>query len=243
MLKDVNAQNGKIDLVFDLKTYKKFRFKEKSKTPNPYSRQVKKEELQNSDIEWYLEWMITYFVKAEDKEKAIVNQLLEHNILTIENKIIYPYELPVLYKKAIECSLINKEEVKKLLSLVCNSKENIGDIFDIEVNNFENKININGLTFQYFNISIPLLVYEEQLGKGWIEIFLQKQQYAYSIQPYVFLCIPNSAFKNNQNQIIWTIDSSNAQILNSLFKVFASASERHKRDICEILKYILKDIF
>lgn len=238
MLKSINVQKGKIELIFDLKTHTKFRFKEKSKTPNPYSKQLKKEVLQ--DQEWYLEWMITYFVR--DEKKATIKQLLEQNFLTIENEEIYPYEAPVLYKKAIESSLISKKNADELLNWVCNSKENIENTLTIEVNNFDNKININGLTFQYFNISIPLLVYKEQSCNCWIEVFLQKQQYAYSIQPFVFLCIPKSVFKTNQNQIIWTIDNSNVQILDSLFKVFASASERHRRDICEILKYILSDI-
>lgn len=241
MLKSINVQKGKIELVFDLKTHKKFRFKEKSETPNPYSRQLRKEVLQdqNSNVEWYLEWMITYFVR--DKKRATIKQLLEQNDLKIGKEKIYPYEAPVLYKKAIESSLISKKDAKELLNWICNSKENMENTLTIEVTNYDSKININGLTFQYFNISLPLLVYEEQLSKCWIEVFLQKQQYAYSIQPFVFLCIPKSVFKTNQNQIIWTIDNSNVQILDSLFKVFASASERHKRDICEILKHILSD--
>lgn len=244
MLKDVEVKEKEINLIFDLRTHGKFRFKEMFNIPNPYSPQLRKEDLEKSETKWYLEWMITYFVRK--KEEAFIAKLLEDNPLKIREQTIYPYESPVLYKKAIECALISKQEGEELLKWVCDNKETLEKVLKVEVREHESNkkiIEINGLVFQYFNISLPLLVCKGLWDGSWIEVYLQKQQIAYSIQPYVFLCIPYDAFRKHGNQIIWTIHKENVGILDSLFKVFASVSKRHREDICKIFEHILSKLF
>lgn len=236
MLKCVKVENEKIWLHFDFKTKGKFRFKKIQDLNNPYTQQLKKEEISKT-TKWYLEWMITYFIyKKNDAE--LRELLIDLPIKRDGNKkVIYPYELPGLYIKAIDIGLLSMQDHQSLLSWICNSKETFYNKFMITSND-RGTVKINDLSFRCYDVRLPLLVLENSDGT-WIEIMLQKQQYAYSVQPFVFLCIPHNAFIRDREELVWSIGKRNIDVLLNLFKVFSSASKSHKEDVCRMLKALV----
>ncbi len=240
MLKEVKSENGSLKLIFDLKNKGKFRYKEMPELPNPYSRQLNKQEIEI--CRWYLEWMVTY--RKESKE-GVSEDLLIDEVIEVGGKKFYPYELPALYRKALEAGLVSKEEAKDLLDWVCESNETIEEKFGVDIWDDGKEVSINRLRFQSYRITLPSLVYlayEDKNHKDrkiWIEVFLNKQQYAYGVQPFVFLCISQDVFQRQGNEVVWEINRDNVSVISDLLKVFASISDSYRHEICKILETIL----
>ncbi len=234
MLKDYKIEKKEIKLYFELKNKGKFRFKKLSDENSPYSQTLNKKSISDKGG-WYLEWMISYYL--DNCEQIKENNVLDKTLITVKGKNICPYELPVLYKKALEHNLMDKKRVEKLLEWIKEAKETLEDSFSA-ITKMKEDVKLNGLNFTFLEVSLPLLRYNNS-DDSWVDLFLQNRQKAYGFQPFVFLCIPHDAFEYKTKECgIWTIHLDTLEIL---FKVFASASERHREDISTVIsEYVLK---
>lgn len=238
MLTGIKTEEKKLLLCFDIKNKGKFRVKELNESHiSVFSKVIKSNLLDQKN--WYLEWQITYFI--EDRSEVTVEDLLISQEIEVNDKKIYPYELSGIFKKVIEIGLINLKEVNNLKNWVCKTEQSIADSFSVTSKNCDKfkTININEFDFECIKLELPLFIHRNNDGT-WIEVLIQKQQYAYGTQPMVYFCIPKSNFKKLDNNWIWEINTTNSNVLIALFKAFASASINHRNDVCKILEFLEK---
>lgn len=84
-----------------------------------------------------------------------------------------------------------------------------------------------------------------------IEVSIQKQQYASSVQPMVYISIPVKSFEENAigqmgddfDSFSYIINKGNVKFLLNTFIIFGMCSFRHNKDIINILNVIYNDLF
>jgi len=197
----------------------------------------------------YLEWQIGYDAVVTDVAKGEKDtKLKSYSFVGANKKTKYLYELSELVYEGISCGFIFLEDLNSLLKEVSNYKELI-DEKKIAVE-YNSKIVINGIQFEETSIKLPTLFMIETTDNTQIEISIQKQQYASGVQPMVYFCIPIMSFQNYKtllgssskpgDELIYVINNKNASVLSDMVKIFAMCSERHRFDIIEIIKILIK---
>lgn len=235
MLTRILLENCQIILKFEPKNVGKFRLKklEGDKLTSTYSSSVKKEDI--SDSQWYLEWQISYY-KDEQKinEIGVPELYIDLPIELQSGRRVYPFELPVLFFYALNHGLLPKQSLPELIEWASDirSDELLENRLRPNITRQSNEENVKGLSFLFAKVELPLMVYENA-DRTWVEIIWQKQQYAYSFQPMVYLCIPHYAFSDGYR---WIVNSNNVKTLEDLIKIFALTSEVHRSDIIKILQ-------
>lgn len=253
MLKRFELADKELRLGFELKTKGKFRIKERRKNEifSTFSSIVSKDNLYQTSF--YIEWQISYYVRKESvTTDAILINTDREILLSVEDankkktKSVYLSELSELLNQAINLNIIDKKEVSNLREWVCSILPS--EILDETVLNHKKSVNnnqilirrIKDLTFNISYLNLPYCILQNQ-DKTWIEVIKEKQQYAYSFQPMIYLCIPDEVLSPDNALFWWTISEENWHTIINLFKVFALSSQRHNRDICQIIKEILKN--
>jgi len=242
-------EEGNIEVIIEAKNNREFRFKKRQNRfifgetfparKKPFDKQV------------YLEWQISYDVKAIDVEKKNIKvELNKHFFIGSNGKKKYPAELSELFYTACKQNFISKEEVKNLLNEIIAYQEFI-DEKSISVIDHKSKITLNNVSFEETSINLPTLFMVETDGT-YVEVSIEKQQYASGVQPMVYFCIPLITFKNSsdllnkpsskKDKLIYVINKYNSQNLVNLVRIFGMASKRHNHDIIEIMKMILSII-
>ncbi len=237
-------ENKRLDIYIDLKNNGRFRFKTR-KSPNEFGNSfaTKTNKINN---EVYLEWQIGYDIKVTDTNKNTILKNLKFTGANGKNK--YPYELSELLYSLMTLNLITKKQLIDLVTEIKKYNDFIGNK-KIKISKNLTSICIEGISFNETSIELPTLFFKEN-DNTQIEISIQKQQYATGVQPMVYFCIPITSFQNYKNfigkeskngdELIYSIDNNNCNVLIDLFKVFGLCSKSHKHDVIEILKKLSK---
>lgn len=243
-------KNNKVYINIPIKNKGKFRWKNR-KTINDYGEGFSTDKIPYSP-ESYIEWQIGYDVPVKDYLKdptakpTVLNDLIFTNLKGVEK---HPYELSEFLVAMIEAKLVSEKEVAALLSEIAKSSTSLEDQFQIKTDSVGN-YEADGIMFSQQNITLPTFVYCEKNGVSFVEISIQKQQYASGVQPMVYFSIPITSLEDgkdmigktakqlNINQTYFVIDESNKGCILNMFKFFGICSSKHKHDISEILKLI-----
>lgn len=239
MLKKVIVDKRKISIGFELKNYGKFRLKQKkdSEISSTYSAGIKKKDIKN--VDYYLEWQISYYIDTEDAKEYPEELQIKTEIKLSRGKSIYPAELFGILNLALINEIIAKEEVEQLRNWICSvEKEEFLDdtLLKHDIKRRE-LIQVKDLIFETAVLELPYCILKNP-DSTWIEIIVQKQQYAYSFQPMIYLCLPDISFTHKYDIAWWNITQENISSITNTLKVFALASKRHKKDVCNILKIL-----
>jgi hypothetical protein len=246
---DYQTDKDKITLNIGATNSGKFRFKTRENNLSFGDTFATRHNHFTNDV--YLEWQIGYDALVSDVESGEKKtKLTGKTFVGANGKTKYPYELSELIFGSVKIGLIPKSKLTDLLTEV----EGYADFIDekkIEVEH-DKKIKLNEISFEETTIKLPTLFMIETADKTQIEISIQKQQYASGVQPMVYFCIPITSFENgkdlfgrsstNNDSLIYTLTTENANVLFDLLKIFAMCSKRHNFDVKEILKVLLKQL-
>lgn len=241
------VENKKISIKIPASNEGKFRFKTRKNRlefGESFSTRT-----QNFNDSVYLEWQISYDTTVKDAESGKkVTKLQKTSFIGSNGKEKYPYELSELLYDGIKAGLISIDKVQSLLSEIGSYKSFIDDR-KIAVEH-HSKVIINGIAFEEMSIKLPTLFMIETADNTQIEVSIQKQQYASGVQPMLYFCIPLKSFQNYKDiygrpsesgdELVYIIDSKNADILFQMVKIFAMCSKRHNQDITNIIKLLFK---
>ncbi len=152
-----------------------------------------------------------------------------------------------------EAKLVTEEEIKKLLDDIDKSNTSLEEKFKIKTDSVGDYIIDDKISFQQQNITLPTFIYHEKDDYSYVEISIQKQQYATGVQPMLYLSIPikslsdgeymigKTAKELNFNYTTFIIDKKNKDCILNVFRFFGICSAKHKHDVCEILKLLIND--
>lgn len=198
----------------------------------------------------YLEWQIAY--DTEDKSKS-VQQILytRHKINDGSHKQKSTFELTDLLWEAIACGLLPKEKINELRTFGSSIKSE-----EYLENNIQPRMERNGtytkhkLEFIVCYKKSPILLY--QYKNTLIELFVDSKQKAVGNQIMLFFDLPVTELEewnNLQNrpaykkeEVTWTINKKNSEILVYLAKCFMIGSQQHNQDLLSICKAIQKKL-
>lgn len=197
----------------------------------------------------YLEWQIGYdATKKEIRDGKKQTELKKLTFVGANGQEKYPYELSELLYHGVKNDLILINELVSLLKEIENYSSFISDK-KISVEHNANII-INNIHFEETSIKLPTFFMLDTSDGTQIEVSIEKQQYASGVQPMLYFCIPFGVFVNHDelnnksskpgDTLVYTIGASNKNVLLDMFKIFAMCSPRHKFDIAEIIKILLK---
>ncbi|MDW7973416.1 MAG: R.Pab1 family restriction endonuclease [Thermodesulfovibrio sp.] len=239
----IDKNNKEIKIGFELKNKGKFRLKkfELSGISSTYSPIIKKDDISGQD--YYIEWQISYYIKLEDTKDYPRRLWINKEVELPQGKRVYPAELFGILCLAVKNGIIDKGEVKKLIRWIASVKEeNLLDKTYLKHTIHQKcAIQIMDLRFETAVLELPYCVLKNDDGT-WIEIIMQKQQYAYSFQPMVYLCLPHTSLKVKCDYMQWIVNKqSRSSIINTL-KVFSITSKRHREDLCKIMEVLFPNI-
>jgi hypothetical protein len=197
----------------------------------------------------YLEWQIGYDALVEDvKSGKKHTKLMQEKFVGSTGREKYPYELSEIFYDLIKCGIVPAKEIDNLLAEINTYKQFI-DEKEIVVEKPVNLL-LNKVKFNETSIKLPTLFMPQTSDGTWIEVSIQKQQYASGVQPMIYFCIPFKSFANwkeldskksvKGNTLKYVIKKENSEVILNLFRVFGMASSRHKFDVEQILKTIKK---
>jgi len=226
--------DDKLRVLFGKKSRGKVRFKR----INDYGvgEQIKQDEINLKDPKQYIEWQITYNIRAGSKDKDPTWLVDECEYKDVKGDKRQPYELgKILYEMKVK-GWIGKEDIQQLLKEI-NGYTRFLDEVETYVDKDVSKLikELNGLKFRFYRWVIPLFrLYNRD--RTFIETLKEKQQYAYRMQMMVYFCIPCSVLKYQGSILVYEITPQNMDSIVNIVKVFGCASKRHKHDVLEILK-------
>ena len=109
---------------------------------------------------------------------------------------------------------------------------------------------INGLDFYEMKVSYPLVVHKFGKYDIYAEVMNREKQKAVGVQPMLYVCLPITSLVFETNQIgrvlnskecaKWLITKDEAKLALELFRIFGMLSNKHRHDICAILKELFK---
>ena len=109
---------------------------------------------------------------------------------------------------------------------------------------------INGLKFHSMQVTYPLFVHRFGQYEIISEILIKEKQRAVGAQAMLYLCVPISALRFNKPAIgrvldakergRWDIGREEALLALELFNVFGMLSPKHRFDVLQILKILVK---
>jgi len=198
--------------------------------------------------EVYLEWQIGY----EAYEKDILNgrkitslDQKSFSFLGANNKQKYPYELSEYLYQFVKKHLSYWNQVKQIQSEIENYHEFLSSKPKVDL---QKEITFNSLDFDSAVTKLPTYYYSNK-DSTYVEIIIQKQQYASGFQPMVYFCIPLLCFSNGKEMIGHSSKEKQIELIYhfkfenvlNLFRVFAMVSQIHHDDTKKILKVLLKE--
>jgi len=243
-------KNNKVYINIPVKNKGKFRWKTR-KDVNEYGEGFSTNEIPYSR-ESYIEWQIGYDVPVKDYIKdplakpTVLNDLKFTSLKGVEK---HPYELSEFLVAMIEAGLVTENDVSSLIDEVAKAKTSLEDQFQIKTDLVGDYV-ADGISFNRQNITLPTFIYCEKNNISFVEISIQKQQYATGVQPMLYFSIPITSLTDCNNMIgktakqlgfestTFVIDEKNKGCLLNMFKFFGICSVKHKHDINEILKLI-----
>lgn len=243
-------KGNKVFINIPVKNKGKFRWKNR-KTINDYGEGFSTDKIPYSE-DSYIEWQIGYDIPVKDYLKdptakpTVLNEMSFLNLKGIEK---HPYELSEYLVAMFEAGLVSKKEIEELIDEVSKVKTSLENQFKIHTDSVGDYV-ADGLAFSQQNITLPTFIYTEKNGVSFVEISIQKQQYASGVQPMVYFSIPiqsltdgksmigKTAKKLGFDQTTFVIDENNKCCILNMFKFFGICSDKHKHDIREILKLI-----
>ncbi len=228
----------------------KFRFKKRSHKKqfgNSFASGTKK-----FDEKIYLEWQIGYDVYMRDIENRKKATSLGHSIFKFQGangKEKYPYELSEFLYLLIKENILKAGVLDSLKSEIEGYNEFLSRTPKVQP---QDKVVFNKLIFDSTITELAGYYFENE-DKTYIEIIVQKQQYASGFQPMIYFCIPIVCFSNGKEALGWTskekpihfkycINTGNFENILNLFKTLAMASKGHQHDIIEILKALKRGL-
>ena len=244
------VEKNKVFISIPVKNKGKFRWK-KRKTINDYGEGFSTDKIKYSE-DSYVEWQIGYDVAVSDYVKdpkakpTVLNDLKFFSLKGIEK---HPYELSEFLVAMIEANLVTSNDIQKMFEEISKAKTSLEDEFSIKTQ-FVGDYIADGMVFDQQNITLPTFVYKEKDGISFVEISIQKQQYATGVQPMLYFSIPIKSLLDGSKMIgktakqlgftqtYFVIDENNKACILNMFKFFGICSIKHKHDICEILKLI-----
>ena len=231
--------DDELKVLFDRKSQGKVRFKQ----INDYGigEQIKQDEISLKNPRQYVEWQITYNIRADSKDKDFV-------WLVDIDKCVYKdakgnerqlYELSKILYEIKNKGWIKKEYIKQLLDEIKSYTIFLDSIETYVVENEgESSKKVNGLEFRFYRWIIPLFRFYNRDGT-FIETLKEKQQYAYHMQMMVYFCIPCSILEEQKTNLVYKITPQNMDSIINTVKVFGCASKRHQHDVLKILECFL----
>lgn len=243
-------KNNKVYINIPVKNKGKFRWKIR-KTINDYGKGFSTNEIPYGN-DSYIEWQIGYDVPVKDYQKdpsakpTVLNDLKFTSLKGVDK---HPYELSEFLVAMIEAGLVTEKEIVLLIEEVSKAKTSLEDQFQIKTNAVGDYV-VDGISFSQQNITLPTFIYCEKNNISFVEISIQKQQYATGVQPMLYFSIPITSLTDYDKMIgktakqlgfeqtTFVIDSNNKSCLLNMFKFFGICSVKHKHDINEILKLI-----
>lgn len=196
----------------------------------------------------YLEWLIGYdaevqAVKAGDK----VTSLTSKTFVGANGKTKYLYELSEILYYSVTAGVVTINGIRDLRGEIDTYDEFI-DAKEISVEHHAD-IELNGLHFAETSIKLPTLFMPQQDGTQ-IEISIEKQERALSVQPMIYLSIPFRCFSNSEEfrgrsskkgeLLEYEVTNNNISTILNLFRIFGMASAKHKQDTERILDVIIE---
>lgn len=243
-------KNNKVYINVPVKNKGKFRWKTR-KNINQYGEGFSTNEIPYSR-ESYIEWQIGYDVPVKDFNKdplskpTVLNDLKFTSLKGVEK---HPYELSEFLVAMIEAGLVSDDDINLLIYEVANAQTSLEDQFQIKTD-FVGDYIADGMSFNQQNITLPTFIYCEKNNFSFVEISIQKQQYASGVQPMLYFSIPITSLSDCERMIgktakqldfdytTFVVDADNKDCLLNMFKFFGICSIKHKHDINEILKLI-----
>ncbi|MCR5046464.1 MAG: R.Pab1 family restriction endonuclease [Treponema sp.] len=198
----------------------------------------------------YVEWQIGYDAKVDDvKSGKKETSLTKQTFIGANGFEKYLYELSEIIWNLSKAKMIEKKQIKELISEINSFSFFLQENFQIQMNQ-KGTETINGMKSVRSEISLPTFTFDaDEKDEFFTEISIQKQQYATGVQPMLYVIMPAQSF-DNANDIIGKTSSqtpfgyytiSTKERAARFLKVilyFGLCSERHKHDVLEILKII-----
>ena len=196
----------------------------------------------------YLEWMISYDTVEGHENSNKQSNLTEKSFLNYKGEKKYPFELSEIIFEAMDKELIDKKQMDGCEQSIKSYKEFIEDR-EGELDKSSLRSCLNGIEFKKHVLKLNIFRYDMDDGT-FVNVAIEKQQYAYGFQPMIYFCIPIKSFyggdqllgkrSHTVDVLSYQITKSNVSNLLQIAKIFGMASRRHQYDILEIIKLLKK---
>jgi hypothetical protein len=234
------SQRDKVKIGIRKTTRGKIRFKRL----NAYGigEQIRKEDINPSDANQYIEWLITYNLRPDSTDYNPDLLISEHAFyIDTKGKRKLLYELPKIFYEMKCRNIITRDDLQTLINEI-NGYQTFLEGIPTYVECKYKELKIGSLNFKTTKWITPVFRIYNKDGT-FIEAVKEKQQYAYQMQIMVYFCIPFGSQYVSENpqdteEVVYVLGSDNKDSVLNLVKVFGCASQRHKHDILAILHYI-----
>lgn len=236
----ISKADDSVIIQVDSKNQGKFRLKRTSSDGSWTS--ANKEQSFDSDV--YLEWQVGYDVPASKKKSTRLNGK-EFAFTGAKEREKYPYEISEILYDLVSIGATSKIQLVSIGGEIEEYNEFFPQSFPQDS---KGSCLINRISFEKFETALPTYFFRNSDGT-YMEVIVQKQQYAYGTQPMVYFCVPMESFSNG-NEVIgvnpenrpsvleYTFTADNVEIVYNLFKVLAMASPNHKKDVLAIFEVL-----
>ena len=176
----------------------------------------------------------------------------EFSFVGANKKQKHPYELSEIVYYMCKNGIISKKEIIDIYNEIENISEFLQDKYSIEVKKGDS-VTLNNITFMSSSTKLPTFIKKAEGCNIFVEIMIQKQQYATGVQPMLYLIVPMQSF-DNSNRIIehtsaetpegyLTFNNSLKNVVFDLLICFGMCSSSHNHDVKEILKVIINNVY
>ena len=196
----------------------------------------------------YVEWQIGYDLLS-NKENKNKTTLKNNQFINYKQEKKLPYELSEILFYSFKNNYINIDDIKNVYANIQETKDTIDVLDEMQItrtNPIETKI--NNIDFYKMKVSYPLIVHKFGKYDIYAEIINREKQRAVGVQPMLYVCLPITSLKFNENPLgrildanecgEWIIGKEEAKLSLELFRIFGMLSQKHKYDISEILKVL-----
>jgi hypothetical protein len=234
------SQRDKVKIGIRKTTRGKIRFKRL----NAYGigEQIKKEDINLSDANQYIEWLITYNLRPDGTDYNPDLLISEHAFyIDTKGKRKLLYELPKIFYEMKCRNLITRDDLQTLINEINRYQTFLEDIPTYVEPKYE-ELRIGSLNFKTTKwITSVFRIYNKD--GTFIEAVKEKQQYAYQMQIMVYFCITFGSQYVSENpqdteEVVYVLGSDNKDSVLNLVRVFGCASQRHKHHIFATLQCI-----
>lgn len=198
----------------------------------------------------YLEWQIAYDTEkiSESRQQIIFTR---HKINDDSKMQKATYELTDLLFEAIQIGLLPKDIIADLISFGSSIRDNEYIVFSIQPS-MEGNGTFALHKFQFFVCyeRRPILLY--QYGNNLIELVIKPKQRAVGSQVMLFFDIPVTELEewkelqdrtaNKNEQVTWTLNKNNSNVLVYIAKCFMLGSKQHNSDLLSIWEAMQKKL-